>query len=179
MKKSLKFKLLLMFFVFIFIPLAVLGFMSSIKTTNSMQEMTEGELNKIANSTSELMVNSLKSAHRFVSVLSYNDDIASSLLSNEKESAFSFIKNIKDQNSDLTELLAVVDNTGKVVYTSEEQTPNIDLGDRAYVKAALSGVVGQSDVIISKFTNKPVVAIAHPIRKRRNCDWSCSCYRRF
>ncbi len=56
---------------------------------------------------------------------------------------------------------AIVDRAGNARYIKEETTAS--LGDRDYIKEALSGSGSISDVLISRVTSKPVVMYAVPI----------------
>ncbi len=58
-------------------------------------------------------------------------------------------------------VLGVVTPDGKAKYSDGSES---DLGDRDYIKKALSGEPNISDVIISRVTNEPVTMVAVPIK---------------
>ncbi|MCT4509977.1 MAG: methyl-accepting chemotaxis protein [Tepidibacter sp.] len=164
MKTSLKTKLISMFFIFILIPLLILGFTSSYMTSRSMQNITEEELREITKQTGEIIELSIDSASKYIQVLSYNKDIinqAAGYNENNHE-VYTYLSKLQEENNNI-ERISVIDATGKGVVSSSSEIYDIDLSDREYIQNALNGSFSQSDVIISRVSNKPVIAIAYPL----------------
>nr|WP_320050901.1 methyl-accepting chemotaxis protein [uncultured Desulfuromonas sp.] len=63
------------------------------------------------------------------------------------------------------ELLAVVNDAGKVVAASEQKFVGLDLSQRSYFQQALQGQEVLSEVLVSKATENPVFSIAVPLKK--------------
>ncbi|WP_432663603.1 methyl-accepting chemotaxis protein [Wukongibacter baidiensis] len=166
MKVSLKMKLITMFFIFISVPIIVLGIFSYTKTSNSMQQMTEEELRDVTTQTAELIDQTVNSVSKYVGLLSHNENLAQAADGDEllRNEAFKYLSDVQKENSSEIEMLVVTDNKARGIITNGKKSANIDLSSRAYVKEALKGKASQSDVIISKASNKPVVAVAYPLK---------------
>ena len=171
MKKSLKTKLSLIFFVLITVPLIALGIFSYIKASNTVRTMSQQELNEITNLTAETIDFSIKSVKSSVEFLSINNDMIDTLEKASDENklkTFNLLSQMQKKNSDGVESLILVDKSGKAIVTSEKQNESMDMNDRDYVKNSLKGTSAQSDVIKSKFTGNTVIAVAYPIVKDNN-----------
>jgi diguanylate cyclase (GGDEF)-like protein len=58
--------------------------------------------------------------------------------------------------------IAVADQSGKIICTTESAVQGINVSDRSYFKDALeSGGFAISDYIVARGTNKPVIVVAH------------------
>lgn len=166
MKKSLKVKLSLMFFIFISIPLIALGVYSSVKTSNSMKELTEANLTQITEKTAESISLTVESVNKYVQTLSLDEDFAKISAGDNtlRASVFEYLSILQKENSDKIETLAITDASGKGIISNDNVNFNSDLSERGYVQQALKGTVSQSEVILSKASNKPVTAIAYPLK---------------
>ncbi len=166
MKISLKTKLITMFFLFISVPIITLGIFSYTKTSNSMQSMTEEELRDITTQTAESIDRTLNSVSNYVGLLSHNENLAKFAGGDEllRKETLKYLDEVQKENSSEIEMIAITDDKAKGIITNKKESANIDLSNRVYVKEALKGKVSQSDVIISKDSKKPVVAIAYPLR---------------
>ncbi|WP_432408347.1 methyl-accepting chemotaxis protein [Wukongibacter sp. M2B1] len=166
MKISLKTKIITMFFIFISVPIIALGAFSYMKTSNSMQNMTEGELRDITTKTAESIDQTLRSVNKYVGLLSHNENLAKAANGDEllRNEIFKYLSDVQKENSSEIEMIVVTDSKARGIITNKKNNANIDLSSRSYVKEALKGKMSQSDVIISKETNRPVVAIAYPLK---------------
>ncbi len=165
MKISLKTKLISMFFIFILIPLLILGVTSSFLASRSMQHATEGELRELTEQTGEIIEQSIDSVSKYVQVLSHDVDIASVAAgyNENNHEVYTYLSKLQEENKDQIERLSIIDVNGKGVLSSSSEQYDIDLSNREYIQNALNGSFSQSDVIISKVTSKPVIAIAYPL----------------
>lgn len=165
MKISLKTKLILMFFIFISVPITILGVMSSSMTSSSMQNTTEEELRELTQDTADIVELTIDSVENYVQVLSHNEDLARVAAGDDelKKDVFEYLSQIQEESSDEIDKLVITDRLGKGVLSNDNKNYNYDLSDREYVQITLNGSVGISDVIFSKDTNKPEVSIAYPL----------------
>lgn len=169
MKLSLKVKISIILFLIISIPMSCLGIVSYNLAASALQTTIEQELNDTTNSTARSIDDSLEAVSNYLQIASKNDTLsefaAKPADGNVKSSAHQYIINIQKDNADLLETLFIADVNGKELLTSSSNTSAINVKDREYFQKALQGTEAISEVIISKETNKPVVAIAQPLQK--------------
>ncbi|WBW95369.1 methyl-accepting chemotaxis protein [Oceanirhabdus sp. W0125-5] len=165
MKLSLKTKLVMMFVIFVSLPLIILGIISSIMTSNAMEHKTEEELRELTMKAADVINEAVYSVDKYVQLLSHNEDLA--LAADGEEGldlkVYQYLSKLQKENSEHIELLVVTDAEGKGIISNRTEKYNEDLSGRAYVKDALNGKASQSEAIISKSTNLPVIAIAYPL----------------
>lgn len=167
MKISLKAKLLIMFFLFISVPLTMLGWVSIQKTSSSMQAITEQTINEVISGTAKNMNEDIEAVDRDVSILSKNPSFTNLVIGIEasRVDVFNYLNSVQKENSKLIETLIVTDANGKAVTTNESQNTNTDFSDREYVQETLKGNNSISkSILISKVTGNPIIAIAHPLK---------------
>ncbi|PAB59531.1 methyl-accepting chemotaxis protein [Anaeromicrobium sediminis] len=166
MKMSLKTKLISMFFIFISVPLIILGIISSSMASNSMEHLTEEELRQITEETSKAINQTVNSVDKYVQVLSHNKDFAKIATGNIEDHSeiFKYLKTLQDENHEEIEKIIITNQSGKGVISSDDKEYNIDLSNRLYVQSALKGSKHISEVIISKVSKKPIIAIAYPLK---------------
>ncbi len=165
MKKSLKLKLVSMFFIFISIPLILLGTTSSLKTSRSMQYVTEGELRKTTIQTASIINERINGVKKYVQVLTYDEEIAR-IATGQKEGnleVYKYLSTLQEENKDQIESLYIIDISGREIMSNKKMESGLNLSDREYIQKALNGSFAQSEVILSKDTNKPIIAIAYPL----------------
>lgn len=165
MKISLKTRLVSLFVVFISIPLISLGVFSYTLASGSMKDITEQELREMASQASEAIAQTVDSANKYIQVVSQNGTLARAAAgdNNVVYDAFNYLSKVQKDNSNLIEMLIVTDASGKGIISNENQSLNDSFSDREYVQNALKGSAAESEVVFSKTTNKPVVAIAFPL----------------
>lgn len=167
MKKSLKFKIMAMMLLVIIVPLAVLGSISLVKFTSETESSVYSKLDDLVNLTSDIISKEIDASSLIGNMMSSDASIVAfaSGDSTKRSEAYNALKNLVESHSDVIEMALITDNKGKAVISNSDMNASIDVSERAYYQEALKGNVGQSDVIISKATNQPVIAIAHPIKK--------------
>lgn len=165
MKKSLKTKLISMFFIFILIPLLVLGVTSSVMTSRSMQHATEEELRELTEQTAQIIKQNIDSVSKYVQVLTHDVDIATTAAGyNEKNhDIYTYLLKLQEENKNQIGSLYITDEFGKEVMSTRNEKSDIDLSDREYIQKALSGSFAQSEVILNKDNNEPIIAISYPL----------------
>lgn len=165
-KVSLKFKLIIMFFLLVSIPLVSLGVYSYKMSSNSIQSMSEQSMSELVKKTAENITESMNNARTIVSMASTNENLAKAANGDTSVNgqAFQFLSRIQTQNASLIDLIIITDSSGKGIIDNEEQSIDRDYSDRNYVQDALKGNLGQSEVTISKKKSIPVVAFAAPLK---------------
>lgn len=166
MKISLKFKLMLAFFLLISIPLSILGTTSYYKASSSMQSTLEQQLKSDGYKTGNSISQTINSLDKYIQILSLDQKLAKLAEgdSSSTDEVYQYLSELQKQNSDLLEMLAVTNSAGKEIINNSDKIVNIDLGNRDYVKTALNGTPGKSEVIVSQTTKNTVVAIAYPLK---------------
>jgi methyl-accepting chemotaxis protein len=167
MKLSLKTKMIATFLLLITIPMLVLGFLSYSMSSKALQTTIEQQLRDQTRQTAEAIDRTLLMVKKNLQIASYNENLAQAILNNDASvgaEAFKYLLTIQKQDNDLLEMLILADTQGKAVITNESQTVSMDLSDRDYVKKALQGEEAVSEVIFSKFTGKPIVSVAYPLK---------------
>ncbi|MCT4621924.1 MAG: methyl-accepting chemotaxis protein [Marinisporobacter sp.] len=165
MKISLKTKLVLMFLSFIGLPLITLGVLSYTMTSKSIQDTTEEELREITIKTADTINGSIDSVNKYIQLLSHNEDLARVATGDNtvNTEVFKYLSKVQKENSNQIEKLIITDEFGKGIMSSDDEKYNINLSDRNHVQDTLNGAVAKSEVIISKVTQKPIIAIAYPL----------------
>jgi len=167
MKMSLKFKLLLMFFIFISVPLVILGAVSSTMASDSMQASTEQELRELTENAKALIEEEIEAVEMYVEALSINH-IFSGLANGDetlRNEVYESLKKLQEEHADIVEMLAITDSNANSIVSSGHRNMNLSLKDREYVKQALSGDMGQSSVIVSKESGEAIIALAYPLKE--------------
>lgn len=165
MLKSLKFKIMSILFVAIMVPLLVLGILAITRFTASTEEQVYTKLDDLVSLTAEVIETELDKAQLVGALLSQNEQIINLAKGQThlRQGAFERLTMNQKENSDLIEMLIITNDKGVAVTGTNDINYGIDLSDRGYIQTALSGKPGQSDVIISRATNEPVIAIAYPL----------------
>jgi len=169
MKISLKIRMMAMMFVIMFGAMSILGTVSYKMTSNALQKEVNAQLIQKATDTSKLIEKSIESVKSCVEMTSLNTQVAQIMKDTERnkeniDTAFDYIIKIKESTSEFMEVLVLTDSTGKVIIDTRSKNPNIDLGDRDYMKQALSSKsMAVSEVLISRFTSNPALFITKPI----------------
>jgi len=167
MQISLKFKLLISFLLLVAIPIIILGYMSYDMASDSLQATIEQGLRDDTKLTAEAIERTLKASEDILKVASMNSFLDEAVLKMDEENkikAFNYLNELQREHKDLIEMLILVDTKGKTVCTNESLTSSVNLSNRDYIQRATKGVEVISDVVFSKFTNEPVVAIGKPLK---------------
>lgn len=164
-KMGLKIKMVLLFFVFISVPLITLGIISTNMSSNSMQHAKEEELREITDKTAETINQTIDSLDKYVQAISHNKNLAKAANRDNSvySEVFNYLSKLQEENSDQIENLIITDASGRGVISNESEKSNYNLSDREYVQKALKGSPSQSNIIFSS-GNKPIIAIAYPLK---------------
>ncbi len=165
MNLSLKIKLVMMFVIFISIPLILLGVLSSNMSSTAMEQKTEEELSQMAIETADVINEAVDSVNNYVQLLSHNEDLAKVADGDGTLNfkVFNYLSKLQEENNDHIEMLVVTNVSGKGIISSNNEKYNTDLSSSEYVKEALNGSPSQSEVIVSDNTKEHLIAIAYPL----------------
>lgn len=114
-----------------------LGYIAYTMASNSMQATIQQQLKKETANTSALVEKSIESVKQSLEVASLNRDLgkaAQNLSEADIDTAYEYIQNVQKNNKESIEELIITDVNGKVVIDSDTKKPDIDLGDRDYMK---------------------------------------------
>lgn len=165
--KSLKTKIIVLLFTLISIPLILLGGISYLKTSNSIQKVTEDNLKEVSSKTADVINEKTYSARDFIKIISVNPKLAEGCLSANnlalKQEAHEFLKSVGKQNKNILNLY-LVDLNSRIILSNENVNENVDLSSRNYVKEALQGKITNGGVVLNMKTGKPVISIAVPMK---------------
>lgn len=166
MKKSLKNRLILLFLVFIFVPLIILGlfsqFMASMALSNKMDELTQATSNRAAGSIGA----DIDSVSKYIQQLSNNPQLAALASGDEtaRTPVYNYLSALKMQNGEEIETLAITDINGQEIVNNDVSNVIIDLSKNEYIKDALQGMPSRSEIKLSETTGKRIIAIAYPLK---------------
>lgn len=166
MKMSLKVKLIGSFIILITLPIIALTVLSYNMTANSMQETIEKQLVETTRLTAESINQTVQSTTSLLQLQSRVElirNITRTSDSEYKSVVENMLQNTVNDNKDLIEMMLITDENGISYMNNSSSNAVTDLSDREYVKEALKGKYSISDVITSKFTKEPVIAIAFPL----------------
>lgn len=166
MRLNLKLKLILSFLLLISIPIAVLGFISYEASSKALQSTIEKQLYDITDLTAESINTSLDNIKSSMQIAAQDASLEKALTdagnTDAVNDAYNYAAALKKQLTN-AENIVLADMQGKVLLTDSSINPDMSIADRQYFKDALGGQTAVSDILISKVSNKPVVAIAQPI----------------
>lgn len=166
MKMSLKVKLIGSFIILITLPIIALTVLSYNMTANSMQETIEKQLVETTRLTAESINQTVQSTTSLLQLQSKTELIRKMTRASDSEYKSvveNMLQNAVKDNKDLIETILITDENGISYMNNSSSNAETDLSDRDYVKEALKGKFSISDVITSKVTKEPVIAIAFPL----------------
>ncbi|MCK8058006.1 MULTISPECIES: methyl-accepting chemotaxis protein [unclassified Fusibacter] len=168
-------KLMLQMVIVVIIVSSVLGVGSFLVTSDSMQNTIEDSLQTETRLRKQQIELKLDALMAVTDVMAYDDAVVSALkttsTASEKNSAMKFFASILSDNQELIEMIALVDNKGKMLVTDSSTSVDIDIKDRVYFKELMeTGSAVISDVVISKSSGEPVVVVASPLKKGSKVD---------
>ncbi|HYE09050.1 MAG TPA: methyl-accepting chemotaxis protein [Patescibacteria group bacterium] len=166
MKISLKLKLIISFLILISIPIAVLGTLSYNMSSDALQSTIEHELVQITDLMAESIHTNLMNEQESLQIAAQNTIFTSALTQTDNtevlNEAYNYVLSLEKKMTEL-ETVFVVDLQGNALVTNEGISTALNVADREYFKQAANGESAISEILTSKTTNKPVVAIAVPI----------------
>lgn len=153
--KSIKTRLLIYFSILILVSSITLGLVSLQRASVSLTTEAEKALSSIAQDAAKLTVSRVETQKKAMEIISINHGIQSM---NWEIQQPILQEQIKSTNF---LVLGVVQPDGTTNYSDGSTA---QLGDREYVKKALSGEINVSDLLVSKVTNTVVLMYAAPIK---------------
>ncbi|MCR4442433.1 MAG: methyl-accepting chemotaxis protein [Peptococcaceae bacterium] len=163
--RSLRVKLVSSFLILLTVPMVVLGYLSYSRASSTLQVTIEQELNNTAKLTADLTGQVLDGVEGYLAALSKATVLAQAAAGDESSrlEAYQYLSEARKEKGEMLENLVLVDNIARGIITDSKQEENLDLTDRYYVTQALAGKKSRSDVIVSKITGNPVIALANPL----------------
>lgn len=153
---SIRFKLILFFSGLVLISLILVGRVSIQRFNESVTQDTETSLIRMAEDASKLTASRLETRKKTLDMIALIPDINTMDWEIQRPILLD-----KVNETDFLDI-AVVDMDGNAQYTDGTIS---QLGDREYIKKALSGESNVSDVLVSRVTYDVVLMTATPIRK--------------
>lgn len=167
MFKSLRTKLIALMVVLIVLPVLVLGGYSIWRFTDETEQQVTSKLTNLTEMTATIISEEIDKAKIIAKLLGGNDTIVTYLAGDQtlKDAAYGYIKGEQGRNADAVEMIVVANTSSLGLMSHSNPNMNTDLTDRAYLKTALGGEIGVSNVILSKASGKSVIAVAAPVTK--------------
>ena len=153
---SIRFKLILFFSGLVLTSLILVGRVSIQRFNESVTQDTETSLIRIAEDASKLTQSRLETHKKTLDMIALIPDV--NTMDWEIQGPILLQKVSETDFLDI----AVVDMEGNALYTDGKTA---QLGDREYIKKALSGESNVSDVLVSRVTYDVVLMTATPIRR--------------
>ncbi|NTV91541.1 MAG: methyl-accepting chemotaxis protein, partial [Clostridiales bacterium] len=165
MKASLRIKILLMVFICVAVPVGVLGTISYTRSQAALQEAAAQSTSEQVLKTIDTINVSLNALGKYVQALSFDENVIKAAKGDVayKDSAYGIIVKLQESNKDFVETMGFANSSGVAIMNNDNPNWNANVSDRAYIMAAIGGTPSMSEVVISKVTNNPVVAIAYPL----------------
>lgn len=168
MKTSLKNKLGLMFFVFIAVPLVILGIFSYTMASRALQNSTELQLRETTNQTVKSINSTIDSTDKYIKILSSDERMAKVASGDNSYTTdvYNYLQKIQKENSNIVETLSIANTSAKGIVSNSSENYNVDYSDRDFVMDALKGTpdAHKKTVLISRITGKPIVGVAYPLK---------------
>jgi methyl-accepting chemotaxis protein len=154
--KSIKTRLIFYFSILIFVSTSVLGIVSIQKSGDSIRVEAEKGLKSMTQEAAKITESRIEIQKKTLEMIALRDDIKSMDWKIQQP----ILKGQVGKTNFLD--IAVVDLDGTAHYSDGTISK---LGDRDYIKKALSGQINVSDLLISRVTNQPVLMYAAPIER--------------
>lgn len=158
--KSIKFKVVLLFFVVVFLVTTTMGIITISIVSKAMMEDARYDMQQIAEIEAKNLSSRIDIDLTYIEALAQNGIIHDTSIAYDKKVDF-FVK--EAQRTGYTSF-SIADLNGKTTpYYKDGQS--IDISERTYFKKAASGETNMSDVFISKNTELTILVVATPIYK--------------
>jgi methyl-accepting chemotaxis protein len=135
-------------------------------SSDALQSTIEQQLVQITDLTAESINTNLMDNEESLQIAAQNSMLAWALTQTDNEQilndSYDYVLALKKKMPEL-ESIFVVDLQGNALITNDGIKTGLNIADRDYFKQAVSGKAAISEILTSKLSNKPVVAIAEPI----------------
>ena len=176
-KRSLKFKLIFGGILAVIVPLAVLGFISIRKASDTLVSISKGQVSQIAERLAEMADSSFEhdiTLAREVALIPMIRDAVNKTFKSGADQAVEeltkvdlFFKEVLQRVGSNYESMFVTDAEGIITahpLGEALRVKKISVVERDYFISAKSGKIGMGEPIISKVTGKPVSVMSVPIK---------------
>ena len=173
---TLRSKLMFGGILIVLIPMVAIGFFSLREAGNSLQSLSEGQAQKLAASTAEMVDSSMKGEFKAIHIIAESTpavDAATEVKLSGVEKAKDKLRVLDDYLNQLMktysgeyESLVLADTAGVVVADNDGKAKGISVVDRSYFKPALAGNMAINEPVISKKTGAMIAPIGVPVKSR-------------
>lgn len=150
---SISGKLMLIFFVVLFLVCLLLGFMAISQSTRAVNEQVEQGLESLAENAAAVVASRIQAQLATVTELAQHPAMQSNT-----EATMAYLTKASERLNYLG--MGWVDREGIAHYPAGNTA---DLANRDYIQRAFAGESNMSNVIISRVINKPVIMLAAPV----------------
>ena len=166
MKLNLKMKFLVPILSVAIVGMVVVTLVSFNASKTALQENIRSQMTQVSQSLS-LQINNWVIDHEHdMHVLSLSPELLAVLSSDEAAERVNAILEDVSSSYGSYEVLAVLNDSGRIVAASTPDLINLDLSARDYFRQALKGQSALSEVLISKASGGPIFSIAIPLKQQ-------------
>ena len=174
-KRSVAFRLMLSGILAVLIPLVVVAATGVINATDALQKQGSSQVSNLAASLAEVAQSILSQEVKLTKAVATDALLTSAAAKAGSEGRMAAAEQIVLANNWLAKLgktlgagyesIIITDKKGQVIADSKNgKTTNINVGERAYFKAAMQGDTTISPPIKSKLSGNAIVVIATPLK---------------
>lgn len=171
-KTTLMKKLMIWFLILITVPLSIIGVMTYKKSQKSLRLQAESTLNSMLGGGAKELTLKMKHTEDILDLLSSSELILA--LANEFDNnndtaqEISLVQakllNFKRSLGEMCENLSISDKNGNVLISTYTMDKGINISSRDYFQQSIAGQNYWSDVLLSKFSEKPIVCYSIPLK---------------
>lgn len=170
---SLRVKLTSIMIAVVVVPLVIQGVISFSIASSSLEFSIEESLTATTNQSAFAVQESLDKVKVATKLLN-SDNIFGRYLASDRdnvvlnEEVFHKLENSYYAMSKIVDVIYFADDKGKILMSSKDMNPDIDINDREYYQQVMKGKPAVSDVLVSKDTGNALIVVAYPIIGRNN-----------
>lgn len=161
MQLKLRGKLMIAFFVLIFLPSSVIGYLSYRQASSALQESIEKQSQETVAAAAGQVESATHTAVKILEIAGEKNEFIEAA-ANGNAAAEAELKKLQQKNSEIMEDAFIADVTGKIVIMASGPSQAV-IKDRDYFGEAMGGKTAISSVVISRVSNKPVIVVARPL----------------
>jgi len=168
MFKTIKVKLTLVSILLLVMAVGTLGAISLNKFKIETEDMVNDTLVQLTEVSKKTIVSTIEKGELITKLLSADDRVDKFIFGDVslRDEIFKYLSLQKENSDGIIESIILTNKNGKAIISSDNKYFSDDLSERNYLNEAVkTGEVVTSEVIISKATNNPVVAICTPIKE--------------
>jgi len=168
MFKTIKVKLTLVTILLLVVALGILGAISLSKFNTETENSVNDRLIELTEMSSKIIESKMDKAKLITKLISGNNRIAPYVEGDFRlrDEVFKYLFMQNENAEGIIESIILTDEKGNAIISSDNKYFRADLSERNYLKETMkTGEVSESEVIISKVTNNPVIALCSPVKE--------------